>query len=304
MTFRVPGPHQPGGGRPVVLPRWPKFVVPTVLIIVAAAILIAIIAGIWTDFLWYRSVHQTRVFGTTYSTKWLLFAITGLFMTVVVGANIWLAYRLRPDVRARRGRPPGRGSVPAGDRPAPARRHDRAARADRPGVRPGRGEQLADLAAVRQPGAVRPAGPAVPPGHLVLRVRLSVPADGPVLPVRRCPAGADPGGCRARPVRRAAAGQARAPVPRCQGAALRAGRHLRRAQGRRLLGGPVRDQLLPARRRADRSVLHRRARRPAGQDGARRDRRDLRGALPGRRGSGAAPCSRPSASACSCCPRC
>ncbi len=98
MTFRVPGPHQPGGARPVVLPRWPKFVVPTVLIIVAAAILIAIIAGIWTDFLWYRSVHQTRVFGTTYSTKWLLFAITGLFMTVVVGSNIWLAYRLRPDV--------------------------------------------------------------------------------------------------------------------------------------------------------------------------------------------------------------
>ena len=98
MTFRVPGPHQPGGGRPVVLPRWPKFVVPTVLIIVAAAILIAIIAGIWTDFLWYRSVHQTRVFDTTYSTKWLLFAITGLFMIAVVGANIWLAYRLRPDV--------------------------------------------------------------------------------------------------------------------------------------------------------------------------------------------------------------
>ena len=98
MTFRVPGPHQSGGGRPVVLPRWPKFVVPTVIIIVAVAILIAIVAGIWTDFLWYRSVHQTRVFDTTYSTKWLLFAITGLFMTVVVGANIWLAYRLRPDV--------------------------------------------------------------------------------------------------------------------------------------------------------------------------------------------------------------
>ncbi len=98
MTFRVPGPHQSGGGRPVVLPRWPKYVVPTVIIVVAAAILIAIIAGIWTDFLWYRSVHQTRVFDTTYSTKWLLFAVTGLFMTVVVGANIWLAYRLRPDV--------------------------------------------------------------------------------------------------------------------------------------------------------------------------------------------------------------
>lgn len=98
MTFRVPGSHHPGGGRPVVLPRWPRFVIPTVIIVVAVAILIAIIAGIWTDFLWYRSVHQTRVFATTYSAKWLLFVITALFMTVVIGANMWLAYRLRPEL--------------------------------------------------------------------------------------------------------------------------------------------------------------------------------------------------------------
>ena len=55
-----------------MLPRWPRFVVPTVIAVVAAAVLISIGAGIWTDFLWYRSVGQTRVFSTTYSTKWLL----------------------------------------------------------------------------------------------------------------------------------------------------------------------------------------------------------------------------------------
>jgi uncharacterized membrane protein (UPF0182 family) len=98
VTFRIPGQQGSGGGRPVVLPRWPRFVVPAVLLLVVAAILIAIIAGIWTDFLWYRSVGQTRVFATTYSTKWLLFAITALLMTVVVGTNIWLAYRLRPEI--------------------------------------------------------------------------------------------------------------------------------------------------------------------------------------------------------------
>ncbi len=95
MTFRVPG-SRGSGSRPVVLPRWPRFVVPAVIIVVAVAILIAVVAGIWTDYLWYSSVHQTRVFDTTYSTKWLLFVVAAVLMTGVVGANIALAYRLRP----------------------------------------------------------------------------------------------------------------------------------------------------------------------------------------------------------------
>jgi uncharacterized protein len=98
VSFRVPGPHSSGGSRPVVLPRWPRFVIPAVLGVVAAFILIAVLAGIWTDYLWYSSVGQTRVFSTTYSTKWLLFAITALFMAAVVGTNIWLAHRLRPEL--------------------------------------------------------------------------------------------------------------------------------------------------------------------------------------------------------------
>jgi uncharacterized protein len=98
VSFRVPGAQRPGGGRQVVLPRWPRFVIPIVAGVVAAAILIAVVAGIWTDVLWYSSVHQTRVFTTTFSTKWLLFAVTALFMAAVVGSNIWLAYRLRPEL--------------------------------------------------------------------------------------------------------------------------------------------------------------------------------------------------------------
>ncbi len=79
------------------MPRWPRFVVPTVIIIVLAAILISVTAGIWTDFLWFSSVGQTRVFTTTYGTKWLLFVITALFMIAVIGANLVLAYRMRPS---------------------------------------------------------------------------------------------------------------------------------------------------------------------------------------------------------------
>ncbi len=98
MTFRVPGSRGPGTGRPVVLPRWPRFVIPAVIIIVLVAVLIAVVAGIWTDFLWFRSVHQTRVFSVTYSTKWLLFLVVAAFMILVVGANLWIAHRLRPQL--------------------------------------------------------------------------------------------------------------------------------------------------------------------------------------------------------------
>jgi uncharacterized protein len=105
VTFRIPG-SQGAGSRPIVLPRWPRFVIPTVIIVVVAAVLIAVSAGIWTDYLWYSSVHQTRVFDTTYGVKWLLFVITAVFMAGVVGANIYLAYRLRPA------EPPGGAAHP------------------------------------------------------------------------------------------------------------------------------------------------------------------------------------------------
>jgi uncharacterized protein len=67
-----------------------------VIIIVAAAILISVVAGIWTDYLWFSSVGQTRVFTTTYSTKWLLFLVTAVLMMTIIGANLVLAYRTKP----------------------------------------------------------------------------------------------------------------------------------------------------------------------------------------------------------------
>ena len=97
VAFRVPGSNSAGGGRQVTVPRWPRYVIPTVIIIAAAAVLISVTAGIWTDFLWYSSVSQTRVFDTTYATKWLLFLIAAVFMIVSIGANLVIAYRTRPQ---------------------------------------------------------------------------------------------------------------------------------------------------------------------------------------------------------------
>jgi uncharacterized membrane protein (UPF0182 family) len=78
------------------MPRWPRFVIPTVIIVVVAIILISVIAGIWTDYLWYYSVGQSRVFTTTFTTKWLLFGVVAVLMMATIGGNLVLAYRLRP----------------------------------------------------------------------------------------------------------------------------------------------------------------------------------------------------------------
>ena len=48
----------------MTVPRWPRFVIPAVIIIVVLAILISVTAGIWTDFLWFSSVGKTGVFST------------------------------------------------------------------------------------------------------------------------------------------------------------------------------------------------------------------------------------------------
>jgi uncharacterized protein len=81
----------------VTVPRWPRFVIPAVIIIVVLAILISVTSGIWTDYLWFSSVGKTGVFSVTYSTKWLLFGVTAVIMTAIIGTNIVLAYRTRPE---------------------------------------------------------------------------------------------------------------------------------------------------------------------------------------------------------------
>jgi uncharacterized membrane protein (UPF0182 family) len=100
MSFRPSSADRPPTGRPALrLPRWPRYLVPVLAGLIAFGVLITIIAGVWTDWLWYRSVHYGSVFDVTYGTRWALFFVVGIFMAAVVGVNAWLAYRLRPVYR-------------------------------------------------------------------------------------------------------------------------------------------------------------------------------------------------------------
>jgi hypothetical protein len=78
------------------VPRWPRQLVPILAGLVALAIVVVIVAGIWTDYLWFSSVHYSSVFGVVYGTRWVLFFVAGIVMAAVTGFNAILAFRLRP----------------------------------------------------------------------------------------------------------------------------------------------------------------------------------------------------------------
>ena len=91
MAFRSAGGARPPGSRPIVLPRWTRYLLPALGILVVLIVAVTVTAGIWTDFLWFRSVGYTSVFDTTYGVKWALFGIGAVFMVVVIGANTKLS---------------------------------------------------------------------------------------------------------------------------------------------------------------------------------------------------------------------
>ncbi len=98
---------EPGGGRPggrppgplVSGPRRPRPLLLTLLVVGALVIGFSLFAGIWTDKLWFGSVGYSSVFNKLIVTRVVLFTVFSLLMAVIVGVNLYLAYRLRPVFR-------------------------------------------------------------------------------------------------------------------------------------------------------------------------------------------------------------
>ncbi|MCR4514734.1 UPF0182 family protein [Aeromicrobium sp. 50.2.37] len=93
--FGTPRPRPeptPGG-----VDRRRKVLVPTLITLAALLFLGSIFTTVWTDRLWFASVDYSGVFTTIILNRVGLFVVFGLFFGLVVAANAWLAYRLRPD---------------------------------------------------------------------------------------------------------------------------------------------------------------------------------------------------------------
>jgi len=95
VAFRAPG-HPRSARRPAAPPVWPRRVIPAALGVAGAVIAAGVVAGVWTNLLWYQAAGHVGTLAVTMGTQWTLFAVAALFMSGIIGGNAWLAYRLRP----------------------------------------------------------------------------------------------------------------------------------------------------------------------------------------------------------------
>ncbi|MBI3430105.1 MAG: UPF0182 family protein, partial [Actinobacteria bacterium] len=80
-------PNFPSPRRPLVI---------TAAIVAVALVGLISLSGFYADWLWYRSVNFTSVWRITLTTKTFLFLIFGTITSIIIIANILIAYRRRP----------------------------------------------------------------------------------------------------------------------------------------------------------------------------------------------------------------
>ena len=80
-------------------PARPRLLGPVLVVLAVILLLGGVGVSLFTDLLWFRSVDYTSVFTTVLTTKLLLFVLFGVLMAVLVGANVAVAYRVRPPFR-------------------------------------------------------------------------------------------------------------------------------------------------------------------------------------------------------------
>ena len=72
-----------------------------ILVVVAVLVILALslrsLAGLYTDSLWYSSIHQHEVFSTVLTTKIGLFLVFGLVFFLAMWGNLLLCNRLGPS---------------------------------------------------------------------------------------------------------------------------------------------------------------------------------------------------------------
>ena len=71
----------------------------TAVVVIFTFFMLTAFAGLYTDRLWFKSIGYAGVFTTLFWTKAGLFLVFGAVMALVVGANMYVAYRMRPLFR-------------------------------------------------------------------------------------------------------------------------------------------------------------------------------------------------------------
>ena len=94
MTFSFPA--RPAGPRRPAQRRRRGALGPTLVVLVALAVLLLVTANLWTEWLWYDTLGYSQVLGREWLTRGLLFVGGFLIMGAATYAAMTLAYRSRP----------------------------------------------------------------------------------------------------------------------------------------------------------------------------------------------------------------
>ena len=90
-NFRFP-PREPGAAGPRKIGALPL----TVIILTVLAVILVSLSGFYADLLWFRSVDYSDVWTTLLTTRVTLFFIFGFLTSLIITANIYIAYKKRP----------------------------------------------------------------------------------------------------------------------------------------------------------------------------------------------------------------
>ncbi|MEY3156590.1 MAG: hypothetical protein RL257_610, partial [Actinomycetota bacterium] len=90
-NFRFP-PREPGAVGPRKIGALPL----TIIILTVLAVILVSLSGFYADFLWFRSVDYSNVWTTLLTTRVTLFLIFGFLTSLIITANIYIAYKKRP----------------------------------------------------------------------------------------------------------------------------------------------------------------------------------------------------------------
>jgi len=83
----------------LALSRRSKIVIAVVGILIVLLIALTSLTGVYVNWLWFGEVGYRQVFRTVLWTKVFLFLIFGVTMALIIGANLVVAYLLRPPFR-------------------------------------------------------------------------------------------------------------------------------------------------------------------------------------------------------------
>ncbi|HVU91228.1 MAG TPA: UPF0182 family protein [Jatrophihabitans sp.] len=83
----------------MLLSRRTKILLSVVAALIVLIIVLLKLSGVYVNFLWFDEVHQHDVYSTILWTRVSLFVIFGVLMAAIIGANLVVAYLLRPPFR-------------------------------------------------------------------------------------------------------------------------------------------------------------------------------------------------------------